>query len=103
MAAGMMGGKAPPQGWQFQFSTEMSVYYKNSKMRDLDRDIGDLHGFIVDREVELMQQLMVKVLEMEVTLTAVGEVLAELDCLLAFADATRQCESPSFSAKGNKR
>ena len=83
--------RAAPSGWQFQFSTEVSVYYKSQEMRDLDEHLGDLHGFIVDRDVEIIQELLDKILSIEGVLINVGEILAELDCLLAFADAKRQC------------
>lgn len=86
-----------PVGWQFQFSTEVSIYLKNQEMRDLDAHLGDLHGFIVDREVEIIQELLLKVMIIEETLNDVGDVLAELDCLLAFADATKQCKQISYS------
>ena len=89
--------KAMPVGWQFQFSTEVSIYLKNQEMRDLDAHLGDLHGFIVDREVEIIQELLLKVMIIEETLNDVGDVLAELDCLLAFADATKQCKQISYS------
>ena len=84
--------RATPAGWQFQFSTEISVYYKNQEMRDLDTHVGDLHGFIVDREVELVQVMLEQVLVVQETLCDVADVLAELDVLLAFADAARTCE-----------
>lgn len=82
---------ATPPGWQFQFSTEISIYYKNQEMRDLDTHVGDLHGFIVDREVELVQEMLEHVLQVQETLCDVADVLAELDVLLAFADAARTC------------
>lgn len=81
--------RATPAGWQFQFSTEISIYYKNQEMRDLDAHVGDLHGFIVDREVELVQEMLERVLEVQHTLCEVADVLAELDVLLAFAEAAR--------------
>lgn len=84
--------QATPAGWQFQFSTEISVYHKNQEMRDLDTHVGDLHGFIVDREVEIVQEMLEQVLKVQETLCDVADVLAELDVLLAFADAARACE-----------
>lgn len=92
--------RATPPGWQFQFSTEISIYYKNQEMRDLDAHVGDLHGFIVDREVELVQAMLEQVLKVQDTLCDVAEVLAEVDVLLAFADCanTREC-APSASRK----
>lgn len=63
----------------------------------VDQHLGDLHGFIVDREVEIIQELTNKVLKSEKTLVLASEVLAEIDALLAFADATRQCRYQIFA------
>lgn len=76
-----------PHNWQFNFNTEVSIYYKNPQMRDLDATVGDIHGFIVDREVEIMHELLCKVVDCAGMLYNVADVVAELDCLLAFADA----------------
>lgn len=84
---------ATPTGWAFQFSTEVSVYYKCQETRDLDEHLGDLHGFIIDREVEIIQALTDTVMEHEKVLVEVSDILAEMDALLAFADATRECKS----------
>ncbi|KAI1310797.1 MutS protein msh5, partial [Mortierella claussenii] len=35
------------EGLCYQFSTESTVYYKNSAMRELDEHLGDIHGLIV--------------------------------------------------------
>jgi DNA mismatch repair protein MSH5 len=79
-----------PTGWQFQFSTEISVYFKNQEMHDLDTHIGDLYGYILDREVELTQEMLDKVVSVQDVLNDCAEILAEIDVLLALADATRQ-------------
>lgn len=76
----------------------------------MDRHIGDLHPAIVgmsidqqrlarvnlmilhlltDREIEIVQQLLDKVLLHKDTISQACDVCAELDCLLSFAEATR--------------
>lgn len=84
--------EATPHGWLYQFTTEVSIYYKNQEMHDLDIHLGDVHGYIVDREVELVQDMLLKVLDVQEVLCQCADSLAELDVLLAFAEAGRQCE-----------
>ncbi|KAL7005550.1 hypothetical protein EMMF5_004955 [Cystobasidiomycetes sp. EMM_F5] len=81
-----------PPGWTQQFETEVSIYYKNTEMRDLDEWIGDLHGFILDREVEIIQEMLLRALKQEDVFREVSDILAEIDVLLSFADASKQCE-----------
>lgn len=76
-------------GWSFQFSSEQHVYFKSQEMHDMDTHIGDLHSLIVDREIEIVQGLLEEVLEHEELMNGICDVCAELDCLLAFADASQ--------------
>ena len=79
-----------PNGWQFQFSTEISVYFKNQEMDDLDTHIGDLYGYILDREVEVTQEMLDKVVSVQYVLIGGAEMLAEIDVLPALADAASE-------------
>lgn len=83
-----------PQGWLYQFSTEISVYFKNQEMHDLDAHLGDRYGFILDREVELTHEMLSKVVSVQNVLNECAEILAEIDVLLALADAARQRDCP---------
>jgi len=56
---------------------------------DMDTYIGDLHSTIVDRELEIIQELLEEVLKFEHEISAACDVCAELDCLLSFASASR--------------
>ncbi|KIY71247.1 hypothetical protein CYLTODRAFT_346399 [Cylindrobasidium torrendii FP15055 ss-10] len=76
-------------GWTFQFSSESHVYFKSKEMNDMDIHIGDLHSVIVDREIEIVQALLEEILVHYDGMTEACDVCAELDCLLAFADAAR--------------
>ncbi|ORY59033.1 muts domain V-domain-containing protein [Leucosporidium creatinivorum] len=76
-------------GWQFQFVTEQFAYFKSDKCTDLDRHLGDIHSFILDKEIEIFQSLLSHLLDQEADILATCDVLAELDCLLAFAEAAR--------------
>ncbi|BGP41924.1 hypothetical protein JCM10449v2_005921 [Rhodotorula kratochvilovae] len=82
-------GKYGTIGWDYQFVTEQQAYFKNDKCRDLDRHLGDLQCFISDKEIEIIHALVAHVLQLRDQLLAVADVLAELDCLIAFAEASR--------------
>ncbi|KAF8631397.1 hypothetical protein AX15_002405 [Amanita polypyramis BW_CC] len=64
-------------GWSFQ------------EMRDLDVHVGDLHSTIVDREIEIVQELLNKVIQSSDAINLACTVCAELDCLLSFTVASR--------------
>jgi DNA mismatch repair ATPase MutS len=53
----------------------------------MDTHIGDLHSLIVDREIELVQELLEEILVHVKNMNDACDILAELDCLLSFADA----------------
>lgn len=55
----------------------------------MDTHIGDLHSTIVDRELEIIQELLEEVLLCDDLVSSACDVCAELDCLLSFAEATR--------------
>jgi DNA mismatch repair protein MSH5 len=55
----------------------------------MDTHIGDLHSTIVDRELEIIQELLEIILAATEAIEASCDVCAELDCLLAFAEASR--------------
>ncbi|KAG9315778.1 DNA mismatch repair protein mutS [Chiua virens] len=76
-------------GWSFQFSSENHVYFKSKEMQDMDTHIGDLHPAIVDREIEIIQELLDKILRYGPAMENAANVCAELDCLLSFAEAAR--------------
>ncbi|CAG8786426.1 15533_t:CDS:10, partial [Racocetra persica] len=77
-------------GLYYQFSTATTVYYKNDKMKELDEYLGDIHGLIVDREIEIMQKLQDRILEYVSLFLNSSAVCAELDCILSFAESARR-------------
>ncbi|KAJ7134704.1 DNA mismatch repair protein MutS [Mycena epipterygia] len=79
-------------GWSFQFSSESHVYFKSQEMTDMDIHIGDLHPSIVDREIEIVQELLEEIVVYFEAMAAACDVCAELDCLLSFAEASRAFE-----------
>ncbi|KAJ7935731.1 DNA mismatch repair protein MutS [Mycena leptocephala] len=79
-------------GWSFQFSSESHVYFKSQEMNDMDIHIGDLHPSIVDREIEIVQELLEEIVVHFEAMAAACDISAELDVLLSFADASRALE-----------
>ncbi|KAH7885327.1 DNA mismatch repair protein MutS [Phlebopus sp. FC_14] len=91
------------EGWSFQascfrvsarsrFDESFShVYFKSQEMHDMDSHIGDLHPAIVasDREIEIIQELLDRILAYDKAMGDACDVCAELDCLLSFAEAAR--------------
>ncbi|KAL1916883.1 uncharacterized protein VTP21DRAFT_5080 [Calcarisporiella thermophila] len=77
-------------GFQYQFSTASTMYYKNSKMCELDAYLGDIYGYITDRELEIIQKLQNNVLRHTLFLQQAAEVCAELDCLIALAECAKK-------------
>ncbi|KAI5896843.1 uncharacterized protein SCHCODRAFT_02725125 [Schizophyllum commune H4-8] len=70
-------------GWTFQFSSETHVYFKSEEMHDMDVHIGDLHSLIVDREIEIVQELLTEIL------VYYEDMTGSCDVLLSLADACR--------------
>ncbi|KIM43410.1 hypothetical protein M413DRAFT_436269 [Hebeloma cylindrosporum] len=78
-------------GWTFQVRSA-HVYFKSQEMHDMDIHVGDLHSTIVDRELEIVQELLEDVLTSDDAIGAACDVCAELDCLLSFAEASQLYE-----------
>ncbi|KAI0031053.1 DNA mismatch repair protein MutS [Vararia minispora EC-137] len=76
------------EGWTFQVSPESHVYFKNDKMHDLDKHLGDLYPSIVDRELEIIQVVQEGVMRYAEAMSTACDICAELDCLLCFAEAS---------------
>lgn len=55
----------------------------------MDVHVGDLHSTIVDRELEIIQELLEEVLKYDEAISVACDVCAELDCLLSFSEASR--------------
>ncbi|KAL1996734.1 hypothetical protein VTN49DRAFT_7599 [Thermomyces lanuginosus] len=73
------------EGWERIFTTENRVYFKDSRMREMDETMGDIYGMICEREIELAHELVQEVLAYERTLSEASDLCGELDCYLAMA------------------
>ncbi|APA14707.1 hypothetical protein SS1G_06712 [Sclerotinia sclerotiorum 1980 UF-70] len=71
--------------WTLIFVSDEKIYYKNSRMRDMDECIGDMYSTIAGREIEIIHELTVRVLEQEKLLITVSDRCGELDSLVALA------------------
>jgi DNA mismatch repair protein MSH5 len=66
-----------------------TTFFSSKIVIDMDIHIGDLHSLIVDREIEIIQELLEDILIYEQSMSHACDVCAELDCLLSFAEASR--------------
>ncbi|ORY78537.1 muts domain V-domain-containing protein [Protomyces lactucae-debilis] len=76
--------------WIMSFSTAENVYFKTQRMTELDEYYGDVHTLVADREIELLYQLSVRVLKHSELLVTLSDLVASLDCLVAFAEAAKK-------------
>ncbi|CAO3701803.1 unnamed protein product [Rhizopus microsporus] len=72
-------------GFELQFTTADSLYYKNERTKQLDRTIGDIHSMITDKEIEIIQGLSERVLEHTKQFSDIADILSSLDCLASLA------------------
>lgn len=72
----------------YSISIWISELRPTSKKLDMDTHIGDLHSTIVDRELEIIQELLEEIIPSTGAILATCDVCAELDCLLSFAGAS---------------
>lgn len=80
-------------GFSFVFSSaDEGFHFKNDRCRELDEELGDIHGAILDLEAKAYRYLEEKVFECTVTLLGMSKVSIELDCLQALA-----CSANEFS------
>lgn len=78
------------QGWSYQYGSEIKAYFKNGFTRELDANIGDLHSLISGREIEIIAELQAEITKRVPMLIACGDIIAEMECLLAFAAIAAQ-------------
>ena len=74
-----------PADFDFQFCQKDEYMFKNGRMLDLDDEIGDIRGAIVDLSNGIVRQLEEMVLEHELDVCNACSGIAELDVLLSFA------------------
>ncbi len=83
--------------WEKMFSSDTVVYYKSSQMKEMDDHFGDIYGEIcgkqtllsivnvsltnnfADKEIDIVYELVQRVLEFEELLATVSDICGELD------------------------
>eukprot|EP00943_MAST-04B_sp_MAST-4B-sp1_P008955 g8955.t1 len=88
--------------FQFRHDTEesgISLFYKNSRMTELDNYFGDVRSIVIDMENSLIRQLHDKIIDHKRILNIVGDLLAEVDVLMAFASLSQlhRCVKPTLT------
>ncbi|KAF7559596.1 hypothetical protein G7046_g4580 [Stylonectria norvegica] len=79
------GEGATGGAWEKLFTADGAVCYKNSYMRELDDEYGDMYCQIGDREVEIIHGLANSILQHEQILLSSSDICGEFDALLALA------------------
>ncbi|XP_067220517.1 mutS protein homolog 5 [Chanodichthys erythropterus] len=77
------------EGLDFIFLSKDRLHYRSTRTKELDSMLGDLHCDILDMEMALMRKLQASVLQRSESLHKVMSLCAELDCLIALAQASR--------------
>ena len=75
-----------PEDFTHIFNQDEEAFFKSKEMRELDEDLGDLHGLIKDTESMIVTDLEENLLDAETELRESIKALSELDCILAFAE-----------------
>ncbi|CAI5728086.1 unnamed protein product [Peronospora effusa] len=74
----------------FQFQEDdTTFYYKDACCRDLDESIGDIYGYILDAQRELLEELTMALLEYEGSINEMTWIMSYLDCLISFASCAK--------------
>ncbi|PHH77469.1 hypothetical protein CDD82_3491 [Ophiocordyceps australis] len=83
---GKYDGEGPGMSrWEKLFTSEDIACYKNSYMRELDEQYGDMYCEIGDREVEIIHGLATSVLEHREALMVASDACGDFDALMALA------------------
>ncbi|RCK59244.1 MutS 5 [Candida viswanathii] len=78
-----------PNEWQEVFRTSTNMYYKSDEVNLLDQQYGDIYTLINDREIEIIQEVLEKVLESEEAILDVARASIELDCYCSLAELSQ--------------
>eukprot|EP01135_Chromosphaera_perkinsii_P002283 Nk52_evm69s221 gene=Nk52_evmTU69s221 len=76
-------------GLEFQFISDSVVHYRSAITKNLDLELGDLFGQIVDMETNCMILLQNSILDQSDILEAFSNTCLELDCIIGLALAAR--------------
>ncbi|XP_016128415.1 mutS protein homolog 5-like [Sinocyclocheilus grahami] len=71
-----------------EFLSKDQLHYRSARTKELDSMLGDLHCDTLDLEMVVMRKLQASVLQRSDSLYKVMSLCAELDCLIALAQAS---------------
>ena len=74
-----------PPDFSHIFNQDDEAFFKNTEMRELDQNIGDLDAYIKDTEGMIVTELEEDILDTETELRETFRAVSELDCILSFA------------------
>lgn len=84
-------GRLAEAGLEFMFSSpDEGGYFKNEQCYMLDGELGDIHGALTDLEAKAVRYLESKVLPSALAYYQACSIAAEVDCLVALADAANE-------------
>ncbi|VDO39540.1 unnamed protein product [Onchocerca flexuosa] len=75
---------------EFLYETENAIHVKNERMRQLDREIGDIKMEIIDIETNAMLKLKQLVCQYDKTIRQATHICATLDCIISLALTARE-------------
>uniref|UniRef100_A0A8R1XXU4 DNA_MISMATCH_REPAIR_2 domain-containing protein n=1 Tax=Onchocerca volvulus TaxID=6282 RepID=A0A8R1XXU4_ONCVO len=83
---------------EFVYETENAIHVKNERMRQLDREIGDIKMEIIDIETNAMLKLKQLVCQYDKTIRQAIYICATLDCIISLALTAREYDwhSPRY-------
>lgn len=87
-------------GLSFIFSSpDQGYHFKNDRCRQLDDELGDIHGAIMDLESKAYRYLETKIFSISGSIHDTAVIVRELDCLQAFACAANEFSwsKPTFT------
>uniref|UniRef100_A0A673M6F8 MutS protein homolog 5-like n=1 Tax=Sinocyclocheilus rhinocerous TaxID=307959 RepID=A0A673M6F8_9TELE len=76
------------EGLDCIFLSKDQLHYRSTRTKELDSMLGDLHCDTIDLEMAVMRKLQASVLQRSDCLYKVMSLCAELDCLIALAQAS---------------
>lgn len=71
--------------WERVFTTEKGAYFKTTKTRRMDAELGDIWAIMCDIEIEISHSLAQQVIGREEFLIEASDLCGELDTILALA------------------
>eukprot|EP01022_Parablepharisma_sp_SALTPOND_P016390 TRINITY_DN238_c0_g1_i2.p1 TRINITY_DN238_c0_g1~~TRINITY_DN238_c0_g1_i2.p1 ORF type:complete len:823 (-),score=89.00 TRINITY_DN238_c0_g1_i2:5026-7494(-) len=76
--------------WEYVFSSEEALYFRNEITKTLDEEVGDLHGSIVDIEQKILREIENKVIEKSDELCTLSYLLGDLDAMFSLFLASKE-------------